>query len=456
MDPKRIGDLWLMMEGIMSEQAFVLFYLTKKLPIMFCFDRMGLIFASITTLVWILCGIYSFAYFKGDKKAKRYTVFYVITLFVILSLDFAGNLITFYLFYELMTLLSVPLVFHNETKEAIMAALKYLFYSLCGAYMALFGLYFVFQNAETISFMPGGVLASSVTPQNQTILLIAILSMILGFSVKGGMLPMHAWLTSAHPVAPAPASAFLSGIIVKGGVLGIIRTIFYIASPDLIRGTFVQTVLLILSIATIFLGSMLAYREKVFKKRLAYSTVSQVSYILFGIFLLNPLSLTGSLLHVIFHATIKSALFLCAGIVIHETGKERVDELSGIGKQMPGMLAAFAVVSMGLVGIPPLSGFISKWYLCVGSLNEAIPVYSYLGPAMLLVSALLTAGYLLPIVIKGYIPGKDWNAEGVQKIHVSAWMMIPVVILALLTILLGVFPGKLIELFKALAETLVS
>lgn len=439
----------------MSEQVFVLFNLTEKLPIMFRTDLMGLIFAAITTVVWILCGIYSFAYFKGDKKIKRYTIFYIITLFVIIGLDFAGNLITFYLFYELMTLLSVPLVFHNETKEAIMAALKYLFYSLCGAYMALFGLYFVYKNAETIEFTKGGVLASQITPENQTILLVAILFMVLGFSVKGGMLPMHAWLTSAHPVAPAPASAFLSGIIVKGGVLGIIRTIFYIAGPEMIRGTFVQYTLLILSITTIFLGSMLAFKEKLFKKRLAYSTVSQVSYILFGIFILNPTALTGSLLHVIFHALIKSGLFLCAGIVIHETGKEYVDELTGIGKQMPGMLWCFAIVGMGLVGIPPLSGFISKWYLCVGSLEEAVPVYSYLGPAILLVSALLTAGYLLTIVVRGFIPGSAYYDNPLAKIHVSPYMMIPVIIFAALTVILGVCPGGLIECFKTLAESLV-
>ena len=439
----------------MSEQVFVLFNLTEKLPIMFKTDQMGLIFAAISTLIWILSGVYSFAYFKGDKKAKRYTIFYVITLFVILGLDFAGNLITFYLFYELMTLLSVPLVFHNETKEAIMATLKYLFYSLCGAYMALFGLYFVYKNAQTIEFTKGGVLATEITPENQTILLVAILFMVLGFSVKGGMLPMHAWLTSAHPVAPAPASAFLSGIIVKGGVLGIIRTIFYIAGPDMIRGTFVQYVLLILSIATIFLGSMLAYKEKLFKKRLAYSTVSQVSYILFGIFVLNPVALTGSLLHVIFHAIIKTGLFLCAGIVIHETGKEYVDDLKGIGKQMPGMLWCFAIVSMGLVGIPPLSGFVSKWYLCIGSLEEAIPVYSYLGPAILLVSALLTAGYLLTIVIRGFIPGKDYYDNPLPKIHVSPLMMVPVIILAVLTVILGVCPGGLIDSFSVLAESLI-
>lgn len=438
----------------MNEQIFVLFNLTEKLQIMFKTDTCGLIFAAISTFIWIICGIYSFAYFKGDKKAKRYTIFYIITLFVIIGLDLSGNLITFYLFYELMTLLSVPLVFHNETKEAIMAALKYLFYSLCGAYMALFGLYFVYKNAPTIEYLKGGVLATSITEQNQTILLVAVLLMVLGFSVKGGMFPMHAWLTSAHPVAPAPASAFLSGIIVKGGVLGIIRTVFYIAGPDMIRGTFVQYVLLILSITTIFLGSMLAYREKLFKKRLAYSTVSQVSYILFGIFILNPVALTGSLLHVIAHAIIKTGLFLFAGIVIHETGKEYVDEIKGIGKRMPGMLWCFAIVSMGLVGIPPLSGFISKWYLCVGSLEEAVPVYSYLGPAILLVSALLTAGYLLTIVIRGFIPGKDFNEEENPKLHVSPLMKIPMIILAALTIVIGIWPNPLINLFGELAKSL--
>lgn len=438
----------------MNEQIFVLFNLTEKLQIMFKTDTCGLIFAAISTFIWIICGIYSFAYFKGDKKAKRYTIFYIITLFVIIGLDLSGNLITFYLFYELMTLLSVPLVFHNETKEAIMAALKYLFYSLCGAYMALFGLYFVYKNAPTIEYLKGGVLATSITEQNQTILLVAVLLMVLGFSVKGGMFPMHAWLTSAHPVAPAPASAFLSGIIVKGGVLGIIRTVFYIAGPDMIRDTFVQYVLLILSITTIFLGSMLAYREKLFKKRLAYSTVSQVSYILFGIFILNPVALTGSLLHVIAHAIIKTGLFLFAGIVIHETGKEYVDEIKGIGKRMPGMLWCFAIVSMGLVGIPPLSGFISKWYLCVGSLEEAVPVYSYLGPAILLVSALLTAGYLLTIVIRGFIPGKDFNEEENPKLHVSPLMKIPMIILAALTIVIGIWPNPLINLFGELAKSL--
>ncbi len=436
------------------EQAFILFQLTEKLPIAFRADPMGLTFAAISTLIWLLCGIYSFAYFKGDKKVRRYWIFYVVTLLVIAGLDLAANLITFYLFYELMTLLSVPLVFHNETKEAIMAALKYLFYSLCGAYMVLFGLYFVYKNAPTIDFAPGGVLAAQITDANRGILLIAILCMILGFSVKCGMLPMHAWLTSAHPVAPAPASAFLSGIIVKGGVLGVIRTIFYIAGADLIRGTYVQQILLLLSVTTVFFGSMLAYREKQLKRRLAYSTISQVSYILFGIFMLHPAALTGSLLHVIFHAVIKTGLFLCAGIMIHETGKAYVDELQGIGKQMPAMLWCFAIVSMGLVGIPPLSGFISKWYLCVGSLEAGIPVYSYLGPVMLLISALLTAGYLLTIVVRGFLPGAENETEPV-KIKVSPQMLLPVLLLAALTVLFGVLPGSLIDFFGNLAGMLL-
>ncbi len=439
----------------MDTTAYVLFNLTKDLPIMFRCDEISLIFGGITLLVWVLCGYYSISYFKGDKKIKSYAIAYVLTLFVILGLDMAGNLVTFYMFYEMMTLFSVPLVFHNRTREAIMAALKYLFYSLCGAYLVLFGFYFVYSNAATIEFTPGGVLASSITAQNQGILMIAVLCMILGFSVKGGMLPMHAWLTTAHPVAPAPASAFLSGIIVKAGILGIVRVIYYISGPDFIRGTYIQYVIAILSLCTVFLGSMLAYREKLLKKRLAYSTVSQASYIIFGLITLNPIAFVGAISHVVFHAIIKSCLFLFAGVVIHETGKEYVDELTGMGKQMPIVWWSYTFASLSLVGIPPAAGFISKWNLCIGALKSNLGVLGYVGPAVLLISALLTAGYLLPITIKGFLPGNEFDTEGMKKIHVSAWMIVPVAILGLLSLILGIFPNVLTNALRALSLTLM-
>lgn len=437
------------------DEAVVLFNLMDKLPIMFKCDEMSMIFGSISLLIWALCGFYSISYFKNDKKIKRYVIFYVATLIVILGMDLAGNLVTFYACYELMTLLSVPLVFHNETKEAIMSALKYLFYSLCGAYMVLFGFYTIYSNSSTIEFRPGGVLVGHITNGNRGILLLAVFLMIMGFSVKGGMFPMHAWLTSAHPVAPAPASAFLSGIIVKAGVLGIIRTVYYIAGPDFVRGTYIQNVFAGLSIFTVFMGSMLAYREKYLKKRLAYSTVSQVSYIIFGLIMTEQTAFNGAVLHVIFHAIIKCGLFLFAGIIIHETGKERVDELKGMGKKMPLVWWSYTFLSLALVGIPPFAGFVSKWYLCTGALNADLGAFSYIGPAVLLISALLTAGYLLPITIEGFLPGKDYDNGNNSKIKISMYMLIPLILLAVLALVLGVFPGKITELLRSLAVGLM-
>lgn len=438
----------------MGEKTITLFYLTEKLPILFAADKLSVIFAITTIVIWVLCGIYSVSYFKEDKKRNRYYLFYTLVLFALLCLDFAGNLITFYFFYEMMTLISVPLVFHTETKEAIMAGLKYLFYSLCGAYLVLFGVYFVNANASTLTFTEGGVL-SSVSPESHGILLLAAFFMILGFSVKAGMFPMHAWLTSAHPVAPAPASAFLSGIIVKAGVLGMIRAIYYIFGTDFIKGTWVQTVLFILSLLTVFLGSMLAFREKKLKKRLAYSTVSQVSYIIFGLLICNQTAFNGAILHVVFHAVMKACLFLCAGAFIHETGIVNCDELRGIGKKMPLTLWCFTFASLSLVGIPPAAGFVSKWNLCLGSLNSNIKVFSILGPIILLVSALLTAGYLLPIVIRGFLPGEDYIEKDGERSHTSLAMLIPMMILAVLTIILGIFPNSVLNMIAAISAQIM-
>ena len=438
----------------MDNSTYVLFNLTDRLPIIFKCDEISVIFGITTLIIWTLCAYYSMRYFKKEKKTIRYAFFYLMTLIVLLCLDLAGNLVTFYMFYELMTLMSVPLVFHDGTKEAITSALKYLFYSLCGAYMVLFGFYFVYSNAKTIEFSPGGVLEGNITPDNRGIMMFAVFLMILGFSVKGGMLPMHSWLTSAHPVAPAPASAFLSGIIVKSGILGIIRTVYYIAGPNVIRGTYVQNTVLIMSMITVFAGSMLAYRDRLLKRRLAYSTVSQASYIIFGLMVMHPIAFVGAICHVVFHAIIKTGLFLYSGIVIHETGRKYTDELTGMGKRMPVVWWCFTFLSLSLIGIPPAAGFISKWNLCIGALKGNIGISSYIGPAILLISALLTAGYLLPITIKGFLPGKDFKGE-TDKIKISPFMSIPLVILAILSVLPGLWPKPLTDMLRQLAGMLM-
>lgn len=426
-----------------GETQFQLFSFGGKMNIYFQIDDLGRIFAVIVNIVWVLAGFYAFEYMKHEKEEKRYFGFYTIVFGILLALNYSGSMLTYYLFYELMTLLSVPFILHSKTKEAIMGGLKYLFYSLVGAYMVLFGIYFLNKYAATLNFSAGGVLDLDMVNGNQGILLVVAFSMILGFGVKAGMFPLHAWLPTAHPVAPAPASAVMSGIIVKMGVLGMIRVVYYMFGADFLRGTWVQTAWIVLTLITVFMGSMLAYREKVMKKRLAYSTVSQVSYILFGLALLQPEAFTGSILHVVFHAVIKSTLFMCAGAIIYKTGKTNVDELRGIGKEMPVTIWCYTFASLALIGIPPASGFISKWYLAIGSLQSGIRVFAWLGPVILLISALLTAGYLLPITIQGFLPGADYDYKKLRKREPVKMMVVPLVILAALAVLLGVFPNPL-------------
>lgn len=434
---------------------FTLFYLTSSLPIGFAVDAISIIFSGMALIIFICVGFFSFEYMKHETKEKRYYGYYLIVFGVLNALCFAGNLITFYFFFEMLTLSSMPLVLHTGTKEAIMAGLKYIFYSLCGAYAALFGIYFIYRYADSLTFTAGGVLTTSAVPEHTGLLLIVAFVMILGFGVKAGMFPMHAWLPAAHPVAPAPASALLSSVIVKAGVLAIVRLVYYIFGTSFLRGSWVQTAWLILTLITVFMGSMLAYREKVLKKRLAYSTVSQISYILFGLAVMDANSVTGGLLHVLAHGFIKSTLFLCAGAIIYTTGKTKVDELRGIGKEMPLTMWCYTIVSLGLIGIPPTGGFISKWYLAIGSLNSAVPVFSWLGPVILLVSALLTAGYLLPLTIQGFFPGSDYDYVNCKKREPSCFMTIPLLILTFLSVLVGLFPTPLINFLTQLVGAIL-
>lgn len=430
--------------------ALSLFSFGKNLDLYFHVDDLGRLFAAVVILVWVMSGFYAFEYMKHEKEEKRYFGFYLMVFGVLHGLVFSGNMVTFYLFYEMMTLLSVPLILHSRTKEAIMGGLKYLFYSLFGAYLVLFGLFFLNKYAVTLNFIPGGALDPLAAVENRKLLLVVAFSMIMGLGVKAGMFPMHAWLPTAHPVAPAPASASMSGIIVKMGVLGMIRVVYYLIGDDFLRGSWVQTVWLTLSLVTVFMGSMLAYREKVMKKRLAYSTVSQASYILFGLALLQPQGMMGSLLHVVFHAVIKSCLFLAAGAIIYKTHKTNVEDLRGIGKEMPLTIWCYTLASAALIGIPPASGFISKWHLALGALDSGLGVFAWLGPVVLLVSALLTAGYLLPITVHGFLPGSDYDYGSLKKKESNLTMLIPLVILAALAVGLGVFPGVLTEFISGI------
>lgn len=461
--------------GAAGEQLF-LFWLVRSMPVYFAIDNLGRLFAGVVTLVFVLVGFFSLSYMQNEENERRYYAFYLITYGVLMGLDFAGNLMTLYLFYELMTLVSAPLVFHHGTKEAVMAGLKYLLYSFGGAYMALFGIFYLspFSSVLTdllpsfpesgfhvelaaLNFVPGGSLDMELVALmgNNTMLLVAVFLMILGFSVKAGMFPLHAWLPTAHPVAPAPASAFLSGVIVKGGVFAIIRTVFYCVGADVLRGTWVQTVWAVLAIVTLVMGSALAFKEKALKKRLAYSTVSNLSYILLGISMLNTTAFVGSLLHVVFHAVIKSALFLFAGALIFNTGRTKVNDFIGLAGRMPILYWCYTVVSLGLVGIPPTSGLVSKWYLAIGCLESQMGAVGWIGAAALLVSALLTAGYLLPISIKGFLYAPV-DSSLITKYHEPApFMLVPIMIFAALTIMFGICPAPFIDFISGIAAAII-
>ncbi len=438
-----------------GDAEWMLFSFGKNLDLYFRVDGLGRLFAVVVNVVWVLSGFYAFEYMKHEREETRFFGFYLMVHGILHGLVFSGGMVTFYLFYELMTLLSVPLILHSRSGDAIKGGLKYLFYSLFGAYMVLFGLFFLNRFADGFAFLPGGNLNPAAIAGNEGLVLVVAFSMIIGFSVKAGMFPLHAWLPTAHPVAPAPASAIMSAIIVKMGVLGMIRVVYFLIGADVIRGTWVQTVWMSLALLTVFMGSMLAYREKVMKKRLAYSTVSQASYILFGLSLLQPAAMTGALLHVVFHAVIKSCLFLCAGAIIYKTHKTRVEDLRGIGKEMPVTIWCYTFASAALIGIPPASGFISKWYLATGALASGIDVFSWLGPVVLLTSALLTAGYLLPITVNGFLPGADYDYGSLEKKEPNLTMLIPLMLLAALAVLLGVFPNPLTDCIAALVSTVL-
>ncbi|NCB42513.1 MAG: proton-conducting membrane transporter [Clostridia bacterium] len=395
--------------------------------------------------MWVVVGLYAWRYKDHQENNKRFFSFYFLTYFMIIGLSLSANYITMYLFFEMMTLFSVPLVLHSGTREAVSAAKKYLFYSIFGATLGLLGMFFINIYGTTLDFVPGGVLDPVKVAGNENVLLIVAFLSVMGFGAKAGLFPLHSWLPAAHPVAPAPASALLSGIITKAGVLFIFRIIYYIFGIEFLKGTWVQQAWITLALVTVFLGSMMAYNETKIKTRLAYSTVSQVSYILTGLFFMNQIALTGALLHTVYHSIIKDALFLSAGNVIYSTHKENIDQLRGIGRKMPVTMSCFALLSFGLIGIPPFSGFLSKWNLAQGALVSGLPFYYWVGPVILLISALLTAGYLLPIVIMGFFPGKDFQFSKEDRKEAPLMMDAALVLLTAMALLLGMFAQPLLK-----------
>lgn len=437
-------------------ETYTLLKMSDLLNVSVKVDALSKVFLIIDSFGFLIAGIFAFKYTEteekhGSFKEEMFYCFYLLTLGALVGMAQAHNLISMYFFFEFITLLSMPLVLFERTKESINAALKYLFYSVAGAFLALGMIFILVTYSTTSEFVMTGTLDPVIASENKELILWFVLIGIIGFGAKAGMYPLHGWLPSAHPVAPAPASAVLSGIITKAGVLAIIRVLYFIVGIDFLKGTFVQTTLLTLSLVTVFMGSMMAYREKVLKKRLAFSSVSQISYVLFGLFLFNDVAFTGGIMQILFHSTVKICLFLFAGSIIFITGHHEVDELVGLGKLMPKTFGAFTLASLSLIGIPPFAGFVSKWYLAQGALSSGVELIDYLGPVVLLISALLTAGYLLPISIKAFWPGEDFKTTENYN-DGSPLLYVPLLVLAGLSLILGIFTGIYMPLIEGIVK----
>lgn len=422
-------------------------HMTESLTFSLHLDLFGAVVCVLVTVLWLLSIPFSSVYMPHSGEQMRYYTFLFFTEAALLGTALAADFITLYLFFEMTTLLSSPLVLHERNRNALVGAGKYLYYSIGGAFVALFGVVVLYSGGIDLRFAAGGH-AAEMTP----LMFIGVFCVILGFSAKAGLYPLHNWLPTAHPAAPAPASALLSGLITKAGVVAVVRLLFFTVDASALRGTWVQTVCITLSLVTVFMGSLMGCFEKVLKKRLAYSSISQISYVLLGLFLLSGDGLTGSVLQLMFHAAAKVALFQCAGAVILLTGRTRVDELRGLGRKMPPVFIAFALASLSLVGIPPFGGFWSKWYLATAALDALPGFLSYAVPVVLLLSALLTAGYLFAPVIAAFFPGE----KEVEEVHLhgnpnSPALLISPLVLGALTGLMGFFPDGLVRLAQAIA-----
>ena len=324
-----------------------------------------------------------------EKHEKVFFMFYTITYGVTLGIALADNILTMYFFYELLTLVTVPLVMHTLTREAILASRKYLYYSLGGAAFAFIGMIFVIIYGNTTEFVLGGVLDVGRIGDRTNVLLLIYVIAFMGFGVKAAVCPFNSWLPQAG-VAPTPVTALLHAVaVVKAGAFAIIRLTFYSFGTDFLKGTWAQYTVMAVVMFTIVYGCSRAVKETHLKRRLAYSTISNLSYILFGVTIMTPLGMTGALTHMVFHAFMKICSFFCAGAIMYRTEKHYIHELDGLGRRMPWVFGIFTISSLALMGVPGLAGFISKWNLAYAAV-ESGNTLAYFGIGCLLVSALLT------------------------------------------------------------------
>lgn len=407
-------------------------------------DALSLQFVSLSAILWLATTVYAIGYLEGSPLRSRFFGYFSLCVSATVGLALAGNLVSFLLFYELLTLATFPLVVHRGTRDSLRAGRIYLAYTLGGGTLVLMGVALLHTLTGSPDFVPGGYLQSLVQDHPFSLTLAFVL-LIAGLGVKAALIPLHGWLPQAM-VAPAPVSALLHAVaVVKAGAFGIIRVVCDVFGVEPVQVLDLAQPLLWLAAATILYASLRALQQHEIKKRLAYSTVSQVSYIILGIALLGPLAAIGALVHLVHQGLMKVTLFYCAGNFAETLHVHHVREMDGIGRRMPLTMAAFTLGALGMIGVPPIAGFISKWYLGVGALE--------VGQAWVLLvlvgSGLLNAAYFLPLVYRGWFaePSQAWSEDahlggGTRGWRETHWMLLlPTLFTASLSLLAGVLAG---------------
>lgn len=403
-----------------------------NLPVKFKVDAFGELFGLTSSFLWIFTTFYSIGYMRGLKEhaQTRYFFCFAIAILGAIGIAFSANLFTLFIFYEILTVSTYPLVIHNETPEAMSGGRKYLLYLMTAGVFLFFSVAAVYYYTGTTDFAFNGFLDGHGIPAGM--LKILFFTFMIG-SAKAAFMPLHSWLPSAM-VAPTPVSALLHAVaVVKAGVFTATRVILYVFGVDLMGETGIGLMMAYFVCFTIIMASIYAMTHDNLKKRLAYSTVSQLSYIVLGVSMLTPDGITGGMLHIPYHAFMKITLFMCAGAIIVTAKMENISEMNGIGRKMPITMLAFSVGALGMAGFPPVAGFVSKWYLLLGSVEmNQLPIL-----LMLLASALLNVGYFFPVIYVAFFKKAEKELDFGEA---SPCMLVPLTLTAIISLILGIWP----------------